>query len=66
MPFLETSACQAVNIDNAFKILIDEIHKKYHKLFECNLDDFDIIQHNAIDLNKNGNKSKKDKKCCLK
>ena len=61
--FLETSAFNGENLDNAFQIMIKEVYDKCHS----DIDDDDGFQSfgNGEDINLGkGNKSNKKKECC--
>lgn len=62
--FLETSAYQSVNIDKAFKIMIEEVDRKYRKQF-MELDDIDFGGNdNPISLNSQPPKNEENKCAC--
>lgn len=66
--FCETSAMQAVNIDKAFTIMVEEIMKQIGKKDENNAQSIGINDKNGIILDLNTEKEKKidskKKKCC--
>lgn len=70
--FMETSAMQAVNIDEAFGLMVDEIYKKVkpalgkpgNKTKAGEGDDFSNEKDNVITLNNDDLHKKKKKKCC--
>jgi hypothetical protein len=64
--FLETSALQSVNIEKAFKIMIDEIYGKFNKQLDESEGDTEINRNNFVNLNNLNTNEKKEKpnKCC--
>ena len=77
MAFLETSALSNINIEKAFRQMIEEIYKKYKKRFEENIDDNDLgHSENVLEIHQNGSnrritnskldvaKDKLKKSCC--
>ena len=61
---METSAFQKINIDKAFLKMIEEIYKKYEKIYGEAAEEEEISQGQNDNLaNENKNKEKK-KKCC--
>ena len=77
MAFIETSAFEKINIDKAFKQMVEEIYKKYQKNFEDYLDEEELGNaENAFEIkqqqqppknNKTKLKEAKDKlkkNCC--
>jgi hypothetical protein len=69
IPFLETSALQKINVEKAFQLLVEEIHKKYVKLHGNEIWEDDFIKtENTIDLNKKPERKKTfdelKKACC--
>ena len=70
--FIETSAMQAVNIEKAFNILVENVSKKYINKDNNSGKNIDDVKGDAIVLNKNDNNKENDvsngtnkkKKCC--
>ena len=70
--FIETSAMQAVNIEKAFNILVENVSKKFINKENNSGKKIDDIKGDAIVLNKNDNNKENDisnginkkKKCC--
>jgi hypothetical protein len=58
---METSAYQSINIDKAFKIMIEEIFSKFHKQVD-DVEDIHLNDKAIIDLNYDPKKKKKG--CC--
>jgi hypothetical protein len=57
LAFLESSALSNINVEKAFRQMIEEIYKKYKKRFEENIDDNDLgHSENVIDIHENGSK----------
>ena len=63
LAFLETSALSGNNIEKAFKKLIEEVYKKYHREFETSAN-VSIMPGKPINLEET--KEKKTVKCCDK
>lgn len=64
LAFMETSALESINVDKAFKVMIEEIFNKFNKLLEETPEEV-IINDRGIDLGSANNSSdKKKKKCC--
>jgi Ras-related protein Rab-11A len=70
--FIETSAMQAVNIEKAFNILVENVSKKFINKDNNSGNKIDDVKGDAIVLNKNDNNKENDvsngtnkkKKCC--
>jgi Ras-related protein Rab-11A len=70
--FIETSAMQAVNIEKAFNMLVENVSKKFVNKENNTVKNLDDIKGTAIVLNNNENKNEneedktngKKKKCC--
>jgi hypothetical protein len=61
---METSALQSINIEKAFRQMIEEIYNKNHKNLEEDDDDmeFDFSHKKNVDLSVTP--LKEEKKCC--
>ena len=62
--FLETSALNGTNIENAFKTLVEEVYNKCHKEFES-VTDVEILKGKVINLDEKEKDNEKSK-CCDK
>jgi GTPase SAR1 family protein len=61
---METSALSNLNIEKAFRQMIEEIYKKYQKNFQENIDEDDLgHSENVFDIQQNiGNRRKTNTK----
>ena len=64
MAFMETSAYEKINVDKAFRMMIEEIYKKCQKNFEDNADEEEIGHGGDINLSIQNDKSINKKEQC--
>ena len=61
---METSALQSVNIEKAFRQMIEEIYNKNHKKIEEDEEEMEVDFSNGQTVDLHNNSRKDEKKCC--